>query len=286
MPYVRTNGIDIYYEVHGEGPATPLVLSHGLGATSQQWVPHLLTLAEARPLILYDTRGHGKTTAPPGDGQYALEIFAADLAGMLDAIGVKKAHIGGQSLGGMITANLAVDFPSLCASAILSDTSCGNGVDDGEAGKWERWVQGVIGNRATVVEEHGLEEAMRREYNFRKENDPDFRNSPYNLDDYLRRARTTPATGYAATARAIVARPDLTARLGSVKIPTLVMVGERDWLAPCARRDHSLINGSRFVLRRGCGHGFRWRTETFVAEIEAFIDDVEADRPVAGEREV
>ena len=286
MPHVRANGIDIFYEIHGEVPATPLVLSHGLGATSQQWVPHLLPLAEARPLILYDTRGHGKTTAPPDDRQYSLEIFAADLAGMLDALGVKKAHIGGQSLGGMIAANLALDFPSLCASVILSDTSCGNGVDDGEAGKLERWVQGVIGNRATVVEEHGLEEAMRREYNFRKENDPDFRNSPYTLDDYLRRARTTPAAGYAAASRAIVTRPDLTARLGSVAIPTLVMVGERDWLAPCARRDHSLIKGSRFVLRRGCGHGFRWRTETFVAEIAAFIDDVEAGRSVADVREV
>jgi len=286
MPYVSTNGIDTYYEVHGEGPATPLVLSHGLGATSQQWLPHLLPLAKERRLILYDTRGHGKTTAPSDHRQYSLEIFAADLAGMLDAIGVKKAHIGGQSLGGMITANLAVDFASLCASAILSDTSCGNGVDEGEAGKWERWVQSVIGNRANVVEEHGLEEAMRREYNFRKKNDPAFRDSPYTLDDYLRRARTTPAAGYAATARAVVARPDLTARLGSIEIPALVMVGEQDWLAPCARRDHSLIKGSRFVLRRDCGHGFRWRAETFVAEIEAFIDDVEAGRPVAGERAV
>lgn len=286
MPHVSANGIDTYYEVHGDGPATPLVLSHGLGATSQQWVPHLLPLAETRPLILYDTRGHGRTTAPPGYEQYSLEIFAADLAGLLDAIGVRKAHIGGQSLGGMITANLAVDFPSLCASAILSDTSCGNGVDEGEAGKWERWVQGVIGNRASMVEKHGLEEAMRREYNFRKENDPDFRDSPYTLDDYLRRARTTPAAGYAAAATAIVERPDLTARLGTIAVPTLVMVGERDWLAPCARRDHSLIRGSRFVLRRDCGHGFRWRTETFVAEIKAFLADVEAGRPVAGEREV
>ena len=57
-------------------------------------------------------------------------------------------------------------------------------------------------------------------------------------------------------------------------------------LAPCARRDHSLIKGSRFVMRRGCGHGFRWRMETFVSEIAEFIDDVEADRSVAGEREV
>ncbi len=286
MPYASTNGIDTYYEVHGEGTATPLVLSHGLGATSQQWLPHLLPLTTARPLIVYDKRGHGKTTAPASDGAYSIEIFAADLVAMLGAIGVKKAHIGGQSLGGMITARLAIDHPELCASAILSDTSCGNGLDGGEAGKWERWVQGVIGNRANIVEEHGLEEAMRREYTFRKENDPEFRDSPYTLDDYLRRARTTPAAGYAATARAIVDRPDLTARLGSITVPTLVMVGERDWLAPCARRDHTLIKGSRFVLRLNCGHGFRWRKETFVAEIEAFLADVEAGRPVAGAREV
>jgi pimeloyl-ACP methyl ester carboxylesterase len=286
MPHVRANSIEVYYEVHGDGPATPLVMSHGLGATSNQWLPQLLPLTDERPLIVWDVRGHGQTTAPEDEAQYSIEIFARDLAGLLDAIGVERAHIGGQSLGGMISARFALEYPSRCASLVLSDTSAGNGFDEGEAGKWERWTQSVIGNRARVVDEFGLEEAMRREYTLRKAKDPEFRDTPYSLDDYLRRARTTPAAGYSAAARAIVDRPDLTPRLSEIKAPTLVMVGERDWLAPCARRDHGLIEGSRFVLRRGCAHGFRWRLDTFVAELEAFLADVEAARPVAGERTV
>jgi len=53
-----------------------------------------------------------------------------------------------------------------------------------------------------------------------------------------------------------------------------------------ALRDHELIPGSRLVVRKRCAHGSRWRLETFLAEIEAFLDDVEAARPVAGERVV
>jgi 3-oxoadipate enol-lactonase len=283
MPHASVNGYEIYYEIHGSGSATPLVMSHGLGATSSQWLPHLSPLTSARPLIVWDTRGHGQTAAPEDDTQYSIEIFADDLAGLLKVIGVERAHIGGQSLGGMISAHFALKYLDRCASLVLSDTTCGNGLDAGEAGRWERWVQSVIANRARVVDEFGLEEAMRREYTFRKEKDPDFKDAPYTLEDYLRRARTTPAAGYAAVARAIVNRPDLTAQLGDITCPALVMVGERDWLAPCARRDHDLIRDSRFVLRRDCGHGFRWRLDTFVTELGQFLADVDAGTSIAGE---
>ena len=286
MPHVRANGLDIYYEMHGNAAAAPLVMSHGYGGTSQQWLPHLLPLTAKRPLIVYDTRGHGQTTVPEDDAAYSLAAFTADLAALLDALGVEKAHIGGQSLGGFITARFAVEHPARCASVLLCDTSAGNGADAGAAGDWERFVQMAIGRRADNVRELGMEEAMRREYFYRKENDPEFRGTPYTLEDYLRRARTTQAAAYAATGQAIVEREDLTARLGVITVPTLVMVGDRDGFAPCGRRDHALIPGSRLVVRRDCGHGFKWRMETWLAEVEAFLSDVEAGRPVAGEREV
>lgn len=64
------------------------------------------------------------------------------------------------------------------------------------------------------------------------------------------------------------------------------MIGEWDDFRPCAERDHGLIPGSRLVVREECAHGSRWRLETFHAEIEAFLADVEAGRPVAGQRRV
>ena len=56
--------------------------------------------------------------------------------------------------------------------------------------------------------------------------------------------------------------------------------------AKAALRDHESIPGSRLVVRKNCGHGSRWRLETFLSEIEAFLDDVEGGRPVAGRRVV
>jgi pimeloyl-ACP methyl ester carboxylesterase len=92
--------------------------------------------------------------------------------------------------------------------------------------------------------------------------------------------------GYVGAALAIAARPDLTSSIREITAPTLVMIGEWDDFLPCARRDHNLIPGSRLVVRQRCAHGSRWRPETFISEIEAFLEDVEAGRSVAGEREI
>ena len=92
--------------------------------------------------------------------------------------------------------------------------------------------------------------------------------------------------GHIGAAHAIASRPNLTDRIPKITAPTLVMIGEWDDFLPCALRDHELIPGSRLVVRKECGHGSRWRLKTFLSEIEAFLDDVEASRPVAGERVV
>ena len=105
MPYADANGIRIAYEVVGaDRPGTPLVMTHGFAGPSRQWRPELVPLAEKRPLVIYDVRGHDRTTVPPDPDAYSLPTFASDLAGLLDAIGIERAHIGGVSMGGMITA--------------------------------------------------------------------------------------------------------------------------------------------------------------------------------------
>lgn len=286
MPHVSTNGIETYYEVHGAGDGTPLLLLHGMAGSSQQWLPQTLPLAERRPLILPDFRGHGRSTVPANLDAYSVPLLAADIAAFLDAIGVEKAHIGGQSLGGFTTAQLAVDYPERCASVLLCDTSCGNGDAPGPAGDWERYVRNAIGMRGRRAREFGLEESVRMEFEWRKENDPHFRESPYTLESYLDRMKTVTLEGYAGVAKAIVERPDLTSRIGGITAPALVMIGEWDGFYPCAMRDHALIPGGRLVVRRECGHGFKWRTETWLSEVEAFLADVEAGRDVAGKREV
>ena len=287
MPAATVNGIGIHYDVLGEDmPGPPLVLTHGFSSASAFWRPDIEPLAETRPLVIYDVRGHGKTTAPDDPESYSLPTFATDLAELLREIGIERAHVGGLSMGGMITAQFAVDYPDVCESVLLCDTTCGNAADLGPGGEWERRLLEGISALQQFVSANGLRDTLIREWEFKEANDPHFDVTPYSIEDDFRRIEMMTVAGYVGAANAIAARPDLTERVTSITAPTLVMAGEWDDFLPCAERDHGLITDSRLVVREECAHGSRWRNETFRAEIEAFLADVEAGRPVSGERRV
>lgn len=287
MPKANANGIDIHYDVLGaEHDGPPIVTTHGFASNSSFWVPDIEPLAEKRRLITYDVRGHGQTSVPENNDAYSMPTFAADIAGLLGALGIEKAHIMGVSMGGMITAQFAVDFPQLCESVTLIDTTCGNGSDPGPGGDWERRLLQGINTLAHLVEKSGLKDTLDREWEYRRANDPHLDLSPYSLEEDYSRIEAMTVPGYIGAAYGIATRDDLTGCITSITSPTLVMVGAWDDFRPCAERDHGLIPGSRFVLREECGHGTRWRVETFRSELESFLADVEAGRPVAGERTI
>ena len=286
MPTFRANGIDIYYELHGPVDGVPLVLTHGFAGPVDDWRPEILPLAQDRTLVLYDVRGHGRTSVPADPEAYSLPVFAADLAALLRAIGIERAHIGGISMGGMVTAQFAVDYPQMCESVLLCDTTCGSGVSEGAAGDWERQISTGITALADIARQQGLEATIRVGHEWARANDPHLAESPYPPEGDYERIKLMTVDGYVGTALAIAGRPDLTQRIREIVAPALVMAGEWDTFLPCALRDHALIPGSRLVLRKRCGHGSRWRLETWLGEIQSFLSDVEAGRPVAGEREV
>jgi pimeloyl-ACP methyl ester carboxylesterase len=293
MPTLHTNGIDVWYERMGPTEGTPLVLTHGFAGPSAHWRPEILPLAEKRPLVLYDVRGHHRTTVPADPSEYSIPVFAADLAALLQAIGIERAHIGGVSMGGMITAQFAVDYPEMCESVLLCDTTCGNATmrpippeQPDDAAKWEQTVVAGVTLLKLAVQHHGLKETLLREWEWKRQNDPQIDVSPYSLEDDLARIALMTPEGHIGAASAIASRPDLTDRITKITAPTLVMIGEWDGFLPCALRDQQLIPGSRLVIRKECAHGSRWRLETFLSEIESFLDDVDAARPVAGERVV
>jgi len=286
MPFAKVNGMDIWYEVHNQGDEVPLVLTHGFAGPSRQWLPELVPLFEQRTVVTYDVRGHDRSIVPPDVESYSMPNFAADLAALLKYLGFERAHIGGVSMGGMVTAQFAVDHPEVCESVLLCDTTCGNGDDPGPGGDWERRLQEGISMLGHMVSKYGLEDTVLREFEYKKQNDPHINVSPYSFEDDLTRIGLMTVEGYVGAAHAIKTRPDLTKRIGQITAPALVMIGEWDDFLPCALRDQKLIPGSRLVVRERCGHGSRWRAETFVSEIESFLETVEAGRPVAGQRRV
>ncbi|HTE25737.1 alpha/beta fold hydrolase [Flavitalea sp.] len=116
MAFAKCNGINIYYEVSGEGP--PLILISGLGGDHFFWDSSLKILSKHFQVITYDTRGIGKTDAPKTS--YSLDIFTDDLIALMDELKIEKAHILGFSMGGNIALTLALKSPGRISKLIIA----------------------------------------------------------------------------------------------------------------------------------------------------------------------
>ena len=121
MPTIATNGINLYYELHGNGPL--LVLIPGLGYDGWMYSRMIPGLAEQFQVISIDNRGSGLSDKPAGP--YTAQILAADVIGLLDEFGAAKAHIVGHSMGGFIAQALAIDYPERVDKLVLSATNFG-----------------------------------------------------------------------------------------------------------------------------------------------------------------
>ncbi|MBY0144748.1 alpha/beta fold hydrolase [Neobacillus niacini] len=121
MPITKANGIELYYEVHGEGE--PLLLIMGLSLTSKSWFRTLPALSEQYKVIVFDNRGVGLSGKP--NTPYSIELMAEDARSVLDAAGVDSAHVYGISMGGMIAQRFAVNYPDRVRSLILGCTTSG-----------------------------------------------------------------------------------------------------------------------------------------------------------------
>jgi pimeloyl-ACP methyl ester carboxylesterase len=117
---VHANGIEIGYKLIGSGQ--PLTLLAGCSATMDYWPQEVIeALSEKYQLILLDNRGMGYTTA--NDVTFTYKLFADDVIGLLDALGVKKAHVLGHSMGSGITQELLLEYPQRFNKAIICATS-------------------------------------------------------------------------------------------------------------------------------------------------------------------
>ena len=121
MPTIATNGINLYYELHGRGPL--VVLIPGLGYDGWMYSRMIPGLAEQFQVISIDNRGSGRSDKPAGP--YTAQMLAADVIGLLDELGAAKAHIVGHSMGGFIAQALAIDYPERVDRLVLSATNFG-----------------------------------------------------------------------------------------------------------------------------------------------------------------
>ncbi|MEA2987291.1 MAG: 3-oxoadipate enol-lactonase [Alphaproteobacteria bacterium] len=235
MPYSRANGVDIWYQVAGEGPA--MVLVHANPFDHDLWMYQSAHFSTWFTVVGIDIRGYGrssKVTTP-----YALEDMAGDVVGVMRDLGVARAVLGGCSVGSGIALLLALDRPDLFDAVILV------GGNSSSSPRYQSRIEGYRGTLADYHPKH-IRELVRPEF-------ADSRLGRHLLGMFLERG---PRLKGEAIAQVFMAgnHTDMTDRLSTMKVPTLVINGEFDNSRPAGERTASLTAGAVHKVLPGTGH--------------------------------
>jgi pimeloyl-ACP methyl ester carboxylesterase len=268
VPDVQANGIQLSYETLGDPGDPALLLVMGLGAQLIDWPQEFCELLAGRGffVIRFDNRDAGLSTSRPEWGlpdvrailagdratvPYLLADLAADTAGLLDALGVRRAHVVGASMGGMIAQQVAIDHPERVASLCSIMSTPG----ERSVGRSTPEAAAVLGaapapDRATAV---ATAVAAARIVG-----SPGY---PAPQEELQRRAEAKYDRGYnpLGTLRqyaAIIASPDRTAALHEVTVPTVVIHGADDPLISVTggRATAAAVPGAELIVLEGMGH--------------------------------
>jgi len=245
---IPVGDIDLAYRITGRGK--PIMLVHGLACGQRMWFHQRRKLSDRHTVITYDQRGHGESDAPDDPTRYSAAHLARDLAGLLDALACDKVAVVGFSLGGGPALALAAARPERITHLVLADV--GTGADDAWRIQWlaRRWVDFA---KRTGWDEL-LPDMLRSElFKFYANRGPRFRRHMAGL------IRATPLVGLRHTLSQVLAQRRSLFRmrhaLQAIKVPTLVMLGQHDYLCRNAARLLS-ENVPGAVLHRidGAGH--------------------------------
>ncbi|BCB87655.1 3-oxoadipate enol-lactonase [Phytohabitans suffuscus] len=230
----------LYSTVDGPADAPVLVLANSLGTTVDMWEPQLPALVERYRVVRFDTRGHGRSAAPPGP--YTIGDLGGDVLALLDDLGVARAHYCGLSLGGMVGMWLAAHAPERVDRLVLCCTSARPAAP-------ESWA-----HRAATVRAEGT--GAIADLVVSRWLTPGYASRQPDLVVRLRAMLAgTHAEGYASCC-GVIETLDLTAALPRITAPTLVVHGADD---PAILPSHgadiaAAVPGARLTLVRDAAH--------------------------------
>ena len=246
MPTAKINGINIYYESHGTG--FPLVLAYGIGGNTTEWEPQIPVFSRAYRFIVWDPRGHAQSESPPNADQYTQEVFAQDLEGLLDHLGINRAYVGGLSMGGGIATRFAILHPERVAALLIFDSFSSSGLETPSETRQMR--EEII--RLTETE------GMSAVAEFAMKNNPNISQTALLGNEQENRVRqmylALDPVGYAHSTRMILNAVFSASLLEGIEVPTLVMAGQEDGALPACRFIHEKIKGSKLVVIPEAGH--------------------------------
>lgn len=244
MPSARVGDVDLYYELIDctepwRAGVPPAVLIHGLGTDRRLWLYQVPAFCGRVPTLLVDLRGHGRSSAPPGE--WTVAEMARDVVRLLRTLGAEKAHLVGLSLGGMVAQQFALDYPYATASLVLADTIAGP--RPGERQRLDEALAFIDGHDMRDIAETRLTTAFSASVD------------PFLRRHFIEQVALNDKRNYTRAARAAFSF-DVRDRLAEVAAPTLVVIGEADRTFPMPWMEDVAggIRGARTTRLAGAGH--------------------------------
>ncbi len=260
MPFLEGDGVRLYYEVHGQGPA--LVFAHGAGGNHLSWWRQIPRFSRRYTCVVFDHRHFGLSRAPSPTPESRMR-FAEDLRRLLDHLGIHETLLVAQSMGGRTAVGFTLRNPGRVRALVLAGTT-GGAVSDEVREAQEAHRNSGDGRRS--LRERALSPRFRREH-------PELallyrqigRLNPPRPRDFL----AIPAGYRGSTAR----------RLAESGVPVLFLVGELDTVTPphIVELAHRNVPGSRFVVIPNAGHSAYFEAPLEFSEaVEAFFAEAGA----------
>ena len=246
MPKIRANGIELYYELHGPAGADALVLSNGVLMSTGSWVYQVPAFSKQYRVLLYDCRGQWQSDHPKEP--YSMEQHADDLAALLDALNINKAHLLGISYGAELSLAFALKYPERARSLLLSSTV--SHVEPTLRSIIQMWIEAAKRKDAEMFY------CVTYPFNFAE-------SWIVANPQLLAQARTRYETlDFDAVVNLCEAfqKLNITSELHHIKTPTLLMVGEQDALKPRHYADIIAreMPHAEYVIIPGSGHALCW----------------------------
>jgi len=268
MPIANINGVDLNYEVTGQGEA--VVFLHGMTGSTQDWTNQIAVLSSKYKVVALDMRGHGKSGAPSREEEYSIPIFANDVFTLLRMLDIKKCCLGGHSIGGFIALQFALEHQNMLAGLVLVDTSSGQFTrDPNYAQIRQKLVELARSEGLEAAFEYDLANNLMRIERFQKH--PELR------EVSRRKVLMTSVNGYIYCGGSIENWKPVTSRLPEIKVPALIFCGDEDtaFIEPTKVLEEKIAD-SELVTVKGAGHNpHEEAPDVFNEALLKFLDRIE-----------
>lgn len=273
MPDILANDIRIHCEERGSGLA--MVWAHGLCGTLHGWDETMAFFQDRYRVIAYDARGHGRSEVPDWPEAYSQDIMVQDMRGVMDALGIAQAIVGGHSMGSNVTLNFALRYPERCLGLI--PVSIGSGSSD------LRWWQEWFGKLADLAEQKGMAAFLEEMKKL-----PAWATAfahPQIGKRVSQEVLNSSSRGIAYTIRGVQMKRltifQLESRLQELQVETLVVLGELDTpVVECSRFMAQHIPRATLELIPAAGHFTHLEApERFLPVVDRFVAQLAAGRP-------